>query len=244
VVFDGAGDFRTLMTANYTFGDPALAAYYGGTAGPVQNGVARIELPADRRAGLLTQASLLATHSKEIQSDPVSRGKFIRERLLCQGISPPPPDLVIKAPTITPGTTARTRFKEHEADPGCAGCHLLLDPIGLAFENYDPIGQWRDTELGQPIDASGNLTFTDVEGPFVGVVEMAARLGQSQMAAECFVRQWFRFAFGRAESTADDPRMATIAGGFAAENGNIRKLLVALAKTPDFRFLALESTTP
>ena len=242
VVFDGAGDLATLLTASYTYGDPSLAAYYGGTAGPLEGGLARIELPPDRRAGLLTQASFLATHSKEIQTDPVARGKFVRERLLCQGIDPPPPDVVITPPTITPGTTARDRFAEHEANPICAGCHVLIDPVGLAFENYDPIGQWRDTELGKSIDASGDLTDTDVEGPFVGVVEMAGKLAQSSLVSECFVRQWFRFAFGRVESDADDPRIATIAGGFAGANGQVRSLLVALTQTPDFRYLALEST--
>jgi hypothetical protein len=243
VVFDGSGDLKTLLTAPFTYGDPSLAAYYGGTAGQVQNGLARIELPPLFRAGLLTQASFLAAHSKEIQTDPVSRGKFVRERILCQGVDPPPPELMVKAPTITPGTTARQRFTEHEANPVCAGCHVLLDPIGLAFENYDPIGQWRDMEQGQPIDASGNLTETDVEGPFNGVVEMTAKLGQSHVVSECFVRQWFRFTFGRGESDADDARIATIASGFDGSNGQVRALLVALTQTPDFRFLA-QVTTP
>jgi len=241
VIFEGAGDLPTLLTAPYTYGDPALATYYGGTVGQTVNGVARIELPATRRAGLLTHASFLATHSKEIQTDPVSRGKFVRERILCQGIDPPPPDLMVSAPTITPNTTARQRFTEHEANPVCAGCHAMIDPIGLAFENYDPVGQWRDTEQGQPIDASGDLTETDVQGPFVGVVEMAAKLGQSRLVAECFVRQWFRFTFGRGESTADDARIATITNGFDGTSRQVRALLVALTQTPDFRYLAQET---
>jgi len=241
VVFDGAGDLKTLLTASFTYGDPSLASYYGGTAGQVQNGVARIDLPPAQRAGLLTHASFLAAHSKEIQTDPVSRGKFVRERILCQGIDPPPPGLVVTAPTITPGTTTRERFQQHEADPVCAGCHALLDPVGLAFEHYDAIGQWRDTEQGVAIDASGNLTDTDVEGPFDGVVEMATKLGQSTIASECFVRQWFRFTFGRGESVADDPRIGTIAGSFEGANGQVRDLLVALTQTPDFRYLAAET---
>jgi hypothetical protein len=244
VVFDGAGDLRTLYTAPFTFGDPSLAAYYGGTAGPATNGIARIELPTDRRAGLFTQASFLATHAKQDQTDPVQRGKFMRERVLCQGIDPPPPGVVFEAPEIRPGTTARERFKDHEAEPLCAGCHVMMDPIGLAFENYDAIGQWRDTELGETIDASGDLTETDVTGPFVGVVEMTEKLAQSQIAAECFVRQWFRFTFGRAESTDDDARIATIAGQFGTANGKVKELLVALTQTPDFRYLALETPTP
>jgi hypothetical protein len=238
VVFDGAGDLNTLLTATFTYGDPSLAAFYGGKAGTAQNGIARIDLPAGQRAGLLTQAGFLAAHSKEIETDPVSRGKFIRERMLCQGLQPPPPDLMITAPTITPGTTTRQRFAQHESEPVCAACHVMIDPIGLAFEHYDAIGQWRDQEQGLPIDASGNLTATDVAGPFNGVVEMAAKLAQSPMASACFVRQWFRFAFGRAESDSDDPRIATIAAGFGSAKGRVQDLMLALTQTPDFRYLA------
>jgi hypothetical protein len=242
VVFDGSGDLRTLLTAPFTYGDPALAAYYGGTAGPVQNGIARIELPPAQRAGILTHASFLASHAKEIQTDPVSRGKFVRERILCQGIPAPPPELMISAPVITPGTTTRQRFIQHEAEPTCAGCHVLIDPVGLPFENYDAIGQWRDMEQGLPIDVSGNLTRTDVEGAFNGVVEMTGKLAQSSLVAECFVRQLFRFTFGRGESAADDARIATITRGFNGTNGQVRTLLVALTQTPDFRYLAQEPT--
>ena len=86
VVFDGAGDLVTLLTAPFTYGDPSLATYYGGTVSSMQNGVARIALPPSQRAGLLTQAAFLAAHSKEIATDPVSRGKFLRERIFCQGL--------------------------------------------------------------------------------------------------------------------------------------------------------------
>jgi hypothetical protein len=238
VVFDGEGDLKTLLTAPFTYGDPALAAYYGGTVSSMQNGVARIDLPPSQRAGLLTQAAFLATHAKEIATDPVSRGKFIRERIFCQGLPPPPADLVIAAPEITPGTTTRERFAQHESDPGCASCHRFIDPLGLAFENFDAIGQWREQEQGKPIDASGELTGTDALGAFVGVVPMTAKLVQSQVVATCFVRQWFRFAFGRAESDSDDPRIGTITSGFETANGKVQALLLGLTTTPDFRFLA------
>ena len=241
VVFDGAGDLTTLLTAPFTYGDPSLAAYYGGTVSSMQNGVARIELPPTQRAGLLTQAAFLATHSKEIATDPVSRGKFVRERIFCQGLPPPPADLVIAAPEITPGTTTRERFKQHESEPLCATCHQLIDPVGLVFENFDAIGQWREQEQGQPIDVSGDLTNTDVTGAIVGVVPMTAKLAQSRQVETCFVRQWFRFAFGRAESDSDDPRINTITLGFASAKSKVQDLLIGLTITPDFRYLAAET---
>lgn len=242
VIFDGEGDLPTLLTAPFTYGDPQLAAYYGGTAGPVENGVARIELPPTQRAGLLTQASFLATHAKEIQTDPVKRGKFVRERMLCQGIPAPPADLMVTAPTIEPGSTTREWFVQHEEDPVCAACHVLIDPIGLAFENYDAIGQWRDQEQGSDIDASGDLTATDVSGPFNGVVEMTAKLAESEIATECFVRYWFRFAFGRGEGDEEAARIATITSEFNTADKDVQELLVALTRTPDFRYLAVDPT--
>jgi hypothetical protein len=238
VVFEGAGDLDTLLTAPYTYGDPSLAALYAGTAGPAQNGVARIELPSTRRAGILTHASFLATHAKEIQTDPVARGKFVRERILCQGVPPPPKDLMIKAPEITPGTTTRQRFKEHESEPLCANCHKLIDPVGLVFENFDAAGVWRDMEQGQPIDASGDLTATDVSGPLNGVVEMTAKLAQSQTVSECFVRNWFRFAFGRGEGNEEAIRISGLTSEFLSEEEKVLELLVTLTKSPDFRYLA------
>ena len=241
VIFDGEGDLKTLLTAPFTYGDPSLASYYGGTVSSMQNGVARIALPPAQRAGLFTQAAFLATHSKEIATDPVSRGKFVRERLFCQGLPPPPADLMIAAPVITPGTTTRERFAQHESEPLCAGCHKLIDPVGLAFENFDAIGQWREQEQGKPIDVSGELTGTDVTGALVGVVPMTAKLAESQEVATCFVRQWFRFAFGRAESDSDDARIGTIAGGFATAQGKVQALMIGLTTTPDFRYLAAET---
>lgn len=247
VVFDGEGDLPTLLTAPYTYGDRSLAEYYGGTAAADADGadgVTRIDLPQAERAGLLTHASFLATHSKEIQTDPVSRGKFVRERILCQGIPAPPANLVVVAPTITPGSTTRERFAQHEEDPTCAGCHLLIDPVGLAFEHYDPIGQWRDQEQGRDIDASGDLTGTDVAGAFDGVVEMANKLAQSEIAQACFVRYWFRFTFGRGESDSEDTRIATITRGFQSSAQQVQELLVQLTLTPDFRYLQTETPAP
>ena len=111
----------------------------------------------------------------------------------------------------------------------------------MAFENFDAIGQWREQEQGQPIDVSGELTYTDVTGAIVGVVPMTAKLAQSQAAATCFVRQWFRFAFGRAESDSDDPRIATITSGFETAKGKVQELMIGLTTTPDFRYLAAET---
>jgi hypothetical protein len=138
---------------------------------------------------------------------------------------------------ITPGTTARQRFTEHRADPTCATCHVVMDPIGLAFENYDALGRWRDREGTLPIDASGTLVGTDVDGPFVGVPALAHKLAGSGQVAACAVRQLFRFAFGRFETAADEPTLTDLAGRFETGQRRMIDLAVAFTQTPGFRQL-------
>jgi hypothetical protein len=119
---------------------------------------------------------------------------------------------------------------------------MLIDPIGLAFEHYDAVGQWRDQEQGVDIDASGELTASDVPGVYDGVVQMAAKLAESEMVAECFVRYWFRYALGRGESDDESTRMKTITQTFESQEQRVQELLIALTLTPDFLYLAKEGS--
>lgn len=112
----------------------------------------------------------------------------------------------------------------------------MLDPIGFGFEHYDALGRWRDRENGIPIDASGELTQTDVDGPFDGAVELAHRLAASEQVRACVVKQWFRFGHGRAEQSADRCSLAQATEAFEASNYNIKALLVALTQTDAFRY--------
>src|SRR5262249_15310942 len=143
-------------------------------------------------------------YAKPNQSSPVHRGKFVRERLLCQTLPPPPANIVITPPAVRAGVSTRERFTEHSASDFCAQCHHLMDPIGFGFEHYDAMGLWRSTDQGQPVDADGEiLDSTDADGPFTGAVELGKRLAASDQVRQCFATQWFRFAYGRGE-TADD----------------------------------------
>jgi hypothetical protein len=236
-IFGGPGDLTTLLTAPYTYATPEIASLYGGAA-PAADG--KLMLDPKQRAGLLTQPALLATFAKGDSTDPVHRGKFVFESVLCGSVPPPPPNVNITPPAITPGTTARQRFAEHDSVQACALCHKFMDPLGLAFENYDGIGKWRDTEGGKAIDASGMLTGTDVDGPFMGAVELAQRLAQSPRVSACAVRQLFRFGFGRFETPADGPTLDQLAGAFQTSRQKIVELLVSLTQVP--AFLQLEVT--
>jgi hypothetical protein len=140
------------------------------------------------------------------------------------------------APDVDRTKTTREQFAQHVADDNCRSCHQMLDPIGFGFENYDALGQWRSEENGKPVDASGELTQTDVNGKFNGAVELAHRLGQSEQVRACVVKQWFRFGYGRAEQDVDSCSLGQVEEAFKGSNYNVKELLIALTQTDAFRY--------
>jgi hypothetical protein len=234
VIIDEEGTAQDLLTAPFTFVNNRLASLYGVEA-PAGSTMARVELDPTKRAGLLTHAAVLATYAHQNQTDPVTRGKFVRESILCDTVPAPPADLVVTAPEIKPGATTRERFKQHQEDPGCGGCHTLMDPIGLGFENFDPIGQWRDMDNGLAVDATGEIVGTDVAGTFNGAVELSQKLAASEQTMGCFAKTWLRFALGRSEQATDKGGLAVAGEHFEAAGFKMTELLVALAQTNTFR---------
>jgi hypothetical protein len=118
-----------------------------------------------------------------------------------------------------------------------------MDPIGLGFEHYDALGQWRDTENNLPIDATGDVVGSDVSGPFDGAVQLAQKLAQSQQVKDCLVKTWFRFAQGRAVTDADAANLAQLNAAFSAQQFKISELMVAVTQTPAFREQLVPSQT-
>lgn len=235
VILDNAGTTTDLLTAPYTFMSPELAPLYGVTP-PAASGFTRVELDPAKRAGLLTHVGIMATLAHANQTDPVHRGKFVRERLLCQSVPPPPQNANITPPAVAPGATTRERFTQHRASPACASCHTLMDPIGLGFEHYDALGQWRDTDNGLPVDATGEVKGSDVEGAFDGAVALSQKLAQSEQVKDCFVQTWFRFAQGRSIGEADSANLAALNREFAAHSFQVSELLVSMTQTKSFLF--------
>jgi hypothetical protein len=236
VLWEDDARFETLLTAQYTFANAALRDFYGLPLGnPEQEAFERVELPTSSgRLGLLTQGAILARQAQPNQTDPIHRGKFIRERFFCTSPPPPPADLVVSPPNLDPRKTTRERFAQHRADPACGGCHELLDPVGFIFENFDAIGHYRTTEGGVPIDASGYLEFTDVEGEIVGVPDLARRLAASKEVKRCVIKQWFHYGFGRGVTEADACSLGKLEQVFEQRRGNLGELLVALTQTDTF----------
>lgn len=237
VIFDGQGDVATLFTATHSVMNAQLATFYGIEGGPTTDAFVRVELDPARAAGVLTQGSVLAVTGKPNQSSPVHRGKFVRERLLCQTIPPPPNNVVATPPDLSPDLTTRERYSEHSENPSCAGCHLKMDPIGFGFEHYDGIGLWRDAENGLPVDDTGEILDTrNIDGPFEGLVDLGKKLAESEEARQCVATQWFRYGYGRAEGADDYCTMKDLQETFAKKNFNIKELLVALTQTDAFRY--------
>jgi hypothetical protein len=231
VLFAGPGTLEALFTAPYTIATPRTAAIYGVTL--VDESPVRLELDPSERAGLLTQPSLLALSSAEEHTSPVLRGKLVRERLLCQDMPSPPPGVEDAFPEVDPTLPVRERFAQHESDPACAGCHVLMDPLGFAFEQYDAIGRYRTTSHGRPIDASGEISGTEhSDTTFDGVVDLARVFGTSEDVRRCVGTQAYRFVFRQ-----DDPggcALAEARESFASSGHDLRELFVAIIRSDAF----------
>jgi len=233
VVWRGDGTIASLLGAPFDLSrDAALAPIYGAD-------------PAGARTGVLALPALVAIQAKANQSSPVLRGKLVRERFLCQPLPPPPGDVMFDLPEPDPSSTTRERFAAHSTDPACAGCHVLMDPVGLGFEHFDGAGRWRDDENGQPVDARGELMETDVDGAFDGTNELAARLTTSDQVRACIATEWLRFAIGRGETDADVCSEERLLDRLRVTNGSLTELVVALTQTDAFMYrTAGEGETP
>lgn len=237
--FFAGGDVATLLSSPIVYMNPTLAVLYGVELpqATADNEFHPIEFEADRRSGLLTQPGLMAMLSHSDQSTPIQRGVFVLTELLCQPPPDPPPSVDPTPPDPDPSATTRERFAEHTADTVCAGCHALIDPIGLAFENFDHLGRFRADENGLAIDVSGDIVGTreqGLRGEFDGALELAQRLSGSQQLRDCLVTQWYRYGSGRVEQDVDLCSLAGARAGFAESGGDLRELVVAIATSDAF----------
>jgi len=114
-----------------------------------------------------------------------------------------------------------------------------MDPLGFGLENFDAVGRYRTMDGVNPVDASGELSETDVDGTFDGAIDLANKLSTSADVEQCYATQWFRFGYGRAETEEDSCTMSAIDQAFAASGGNIRELVVALTQTDAFLYRAI-----
>jgi hypothetical protein len=153
----------------------------------------------------------------------VRRGVFVRERLLCGALPPPPPNVNVSLTPVSSTASNREIVVAHARDPACSLCHNLIDPIGVGFEKYDPTGVYREQEKGRILDDSGEVVGSPI-GKFKGVVELASKMAAGDEAARCFARAWLRFALGRPATASDDPDIERLRGKSASYRATILEL--------------------
>lgn len=237
VTLDRGGDFRDLLTTRVSFVDAPLAELYGVKA--PSSGTQRVELPADGvRIGILGKAGLLALGAHVRETSPTRRGKLVRERVLCQSIPAPPPNVVAVLPEPDPSAaTMRERLERHRSDAVCAGCHSRMDPIGLTFENFDALGAYRADDDGHALDVSGDLDGTMFDGPEA----LAQLLHDDPEVATCMVRQLYRYATAHVEGSGEEIVIRDLAAGLPATGYRVDTLLQAIVASDGFRYAAQEN---
>jgi hypothetical protein len=199
-----------LLRADYTFVNERLAKHYG-IPNVYGSRFRRIEFgPGATRGGLLRQGSILTVTSYPTRTSPVIRGKWILSNLLGVPPPPPPPNVPTLKETAAIGNTLsmRERLAEHRANPACAGCHKLMDPVGFSLENYDAVGRWRVAEDGKPIDNSGGLPDGSKFDGVAGLQQ--ALLGRPDLFASTFTEKLLTYALGRGVEYYDAPAVRGI----------------------------------
>ncbi len=231
------GSLRDLLTLQESFVDRRLAPIYGLATQSAQTGQP-VPLPAGQRAGAFTLPAALAAMSESSLTGIIYRGKVLLEKLLCVVVRPPDMDVEFPDPDslgLPRDATTRQRMESVEKQAACAACHVLLHPMSFAMETYDPIGRYRATENGRPIDPSGSLSFTRTANmPFRNAVQMFQVLGSSREVHECFVRQAFRYIHGREDDERDRTLLAEALGRFESDGLDMRSLYRALVLSDAF----------
>ena len=228
----------TLLTADYSFVNERLARHYG-IPNVYGTQLRRVTVSNEARKGLLGHGSILALTSQNNRTSPVLRGKYVLTNIL--GTPPPEPPANVPPLDETPGKarSMRDRMEEHRRNPACAGCHKLMDPIGLSLENFDGIGRWRTTDNGAAIDASAQLADgSSVEGP---ASLRQALLRRPDMFARNVTEMLLTYALGHRVEYYDMPYVRAILKESVKSDYRFSSLVLGIVKSPPFQRRRSES---
>ena len=228
------GDYRDIFTTGKTFLTPLLASVYEvPLVAPAGNWAPYQFPPGDPRAGIVSQVAFVTLHSHPGRSSPTLRGKAVREVLLCQKVPTPPANVnfTLVQDTKNPQyKTARARLHAHATDATCAGCHKIMDPIGLGLEAFDSGGSLRSSENGEVLDTSGELDgmkFTDAAG-------LAKAVHDDPAAPACVVTRASSYGLGRLPGRDDAEWVKSLQAGFKEDGYRFPDLLRRIATSPEF----------
>jgi Protein of unknown function (DUF1592)/Protein of unknown function (DUF1588)/Protein of unknown function (DUF1595)/Protein of unknown function (DUF1585)/Protein of unknown function (DUF1587) len=237
----GGGTLPELLTSRRAWIDSEMARVYG--ISPPATPWSEVSLPESQRAGLLTRVAYLAGYSHAGATSPPVRGNAIQLRLLCQLPVSPPPGADLSQPMAAPGQgpqTNRMLFETRTSPPACQVCHVSLNGFGFGLEGYNAAGHYQTRDDGLPVDASGAIHGTDVDGPFNGGIALSEALSKSEVVHHCATEELVRYALGRAPVDAELPTVDALANAFMEGGGDVRALLVAVATSPTFRTRLVE----
>jgi len=221
---------ESLLTASFSYLDDRLAQLYGLPSVGAQ--MTRVELTTPQRGGLLSLGALLTATSRGNRTSPVSRGRWVLSELLCSEPPPPPADVKVPSDDVITATTARAFLAAHRQNPTCSTCHNMMDPVGLALENYDAIGAWRDTDHGQTIDVSGNMPDGTA---FKGPKELAQIVAKDPRFRPCLSGALLEYSLGRGLHDTDTPYVTDLSQAAAGANLGWRALLTRIVTSEPFR---------
>jgi mono/diheme cytochrome c family protein len=230
-------DVLDLLRADYTFVNERLARHYG-IPNVYGSRFRRVPVTDEARRGILGQGSMLAITSHAERTSPVLRGKWVLENLLGLPVPPPPPDV----PSLKGNSegekprTLREQLAEHRADPVCASCHKVMDPVGFALENFDAVGAWRTQEPGGPIDASGQLA----DGTRVdGVVTLRkAILDKPDLFVATLTEKLMIYALGRGVDARDMPAVRAVMREAEQDGYTFSSIVRGIVRSVPFRMRA------
>jgi hypothetical protein len=225
-----------LLTADYTFLNERLAKHYG-IPNVYGSYFRRVSLPAaTHRGGLLGQGSILTVTSYNDRTSPVRRGKWVLDNLLGMPPPPPPPNVPLLKDNGAGGKmlSMRERMAGHRANPTCASCHMLMDPIGLSTENFDAVGQWRDrAEDGVVVDASGGLPDGSKFDGMAGLKKALA--SRPDLFASTLTEKLLTYALGRGLEPHDAAAVRGIARSAQADGYRFSSIVTAIVKSVPFQ---------
>lgn len=232
LTFDTEGTFGDAFDADYTFADQRLAALYGidGVDGDEQ---VRVSTDPNERSGVLTHAGVLAVRSGSEHGNPIARGVFVARDVLCIGLGAPPAGVPPLEEEVVTGGTLRDELELHSRNP-CAGCHKVIDPLGLSLENYDAIGAFRTAdEGGNAVDATGELEIDGELVAFDNARELSTALATSSSVRECVTRRLLEYGVGRSMRRDEDKCLAATVSG--DEHQSIRTTVMRIVTSDTFR---------
>jgi Protein of unknown function (DUF1592)/Protein of unknown function (DUF1588)/Protein of unknown function (DUF1587)/Protein of unknown function (DUF1595)/Protein of unknown function (DUF1585) len=233
-----------LFAADYTFVDERLARHYG-IPNVIGSNFRKVAVPDPRRRGLLGQGSILTLTSHADRTSPVLRGKWVLEVLLGTPPPPPPPNVPDLEQTAEAEDgrlrTVRERMEQHRANPACASCHRMIDPIGLALENFDVTGAWRIRDNGAAIDASSSL----YDGtPLAGADDLRnALLKRSNVLIQTFTENLMTYALGRRLESTDMPSLRGIVRSAHDTSDRFSAFVLGIVSAPAFRMKSADGVT-